>query len=333
MVRLLCGLVCLGCFAPSVANTQPVMRPQDKIRIREAISISEQIGNKIWPRYNNVPFAVLLVTDSVEFLMNHPNPSLDFNRSEFDSLLSIDIYFRKRIFDTHLLATFPAVQGIPCIVIGQPENTKLNSTEWVITLLHEHFHQYQYSQKDYYESVNGLDLAGGDESGMWMLNYPFPYDSLPVKELFKNYTHALQQAVLNISNKNFHTSFRIYLAARKKFKKILNERDYRYFCFQLWQEGVSRLTEYLFLLQMKNYRPSLAFRQLDGFEDFNLYRKRIIQQEIENITKLSLNKARRISFYSVGFAEGLLLEKTNPDWKKNYFTKKFFMEGYFDTSR
>ena len=49
------------------------------------------------------------------------------------------------------------------------------STPWVVTMLHEHFHQLQDSQPNVFQDVMALDLAGGDQTGMWMLNYPFPY--------------------------------------------------------------------------------------------------------------------------------------------------------------
>jgi hypothetical protein len=327
---LLYGIFC-SCFLIGIfANGQTTIRQLDKIRIKEAITISKQFGNALWPGFNEVPFVILLVTDSVEFLMFHPDPSADFQLSVFDTLLGINIFYRKKIFDKHLLATFPAVKGVPCIVVGTPENTSLNSTEWVITLLHEHFHQYQDSQKDYYSSVNDLDLAGDDKTGMWMLNYPFPYDSMPVQILYKEYMKSLLQAVKNIGNKNFTSVFAKYKIARQKFKRVLSVKEYRYFSFQVWQEGLSRFTEYLFLIQMKNYQPSKAFRNLPGYEDFNHMRRRLFERETRNLISLSLNTSGRVCFYSIGFAEGLLLNEINPIWRRFYFSKKFFLERYFD---
>ena len=93
---------------------------------------------------DKAPFAVLLVTPEYEFLIRHPRPSQDFTLIGYDTVLKSNVYSRKRTFSANLLATFPAVSGIPTIVIGQAENTsKKTSTPWVITLLHEHFHQLQ----------------------------------------------------------------------------------------------------------------------------------------------------------------------------------------------
>jgi len=72
---------------------------------------------------------------------------------------------------------------ISTIVVGQAENTSAKtSSSWVITVLHEHFHQLQDSQPNFYSDVNALNLARGDQTGMWMLNYAFPYERTEVQE-------------------------------------------------------------------------------------------------------------------------------------------------------
>src|SRR5207247_9176473 len=113
-------------------------------------------------------------------------------------LLKSDVYFRKRTQPTNFLATFPAIGGsmISTIVVGQAENTSAKtSTPWVVTLLHEHFHQLQYSQPDYYPGTEALGLAHGDQTGMWMLNYPFPYEDPAVQQAFSAAANALAAAL------------------------------------------------------------------------------------------------------------------------------------------
>lgn len=88
----------LTVFSVSFGQTNPEMRYQDEIRIKEAISISNKVGDKIWKGINEFPFVVLLVTDSIEFLINHPYPSDDFKLSENDSILKTKIFYRPRQF-------------------------------------------------------------------------------------------------------------------------------------------------------------------------------------------------------------------------------------------
>lgn len=164
-----------------LAHAQEI-RKVDKVRIAEAEKIADRYGDEVWKDWSRVPFTLLLVTDKYEFLINHPNPSDDFKKMGYDSLLKSEVYFRDKTFNEHFLATFPAVNGVNTIVVGIPENTGRSGIAWIFTILHEHFHQFQYSNPDYYPAVDSLGLSGGDNTGMWMLNYNFPYDNKEVDE-------------------------------------------------------------------------------------------------------------------------------------------------------
>lgn len=310
------------------SQSTPHMAVEDKLRIREAFIISEKYGEQIWKGISNAPFAFVLVTDSVEFLVFHPAPTPDFGLSETDSILNAKIYWRKRQFSIGWLATFPAVGGINCIVAGTPENTGLNSTEWIITLLHEHFHQYEYSYPGYYQSVEKLELSGGDQSGMWMLNYPFAYEERPVNEQYQKYTLTLFNLLNDMNTKKFTSLFNKYKAERQKLKQLLKPADYRYLSFQIWQEGIARYTEYKFLELLKDYKPSKEIVDQPDFISFNDYKIRFYQSQTNQLKKLKLNDDKRVCFYAIGFAEGILLDKLNQEWRSNFLTDKFNIERY-----
>ncbi len=319
----------LSSFISAYSSTPPLMRYQDKIRIREAILISEQNGEQIWKNMRQLPFVVLLVSDNTEFLVNHPYPSSDFQLSENDTILKTKIYFRSRRFSDKLLATFPAVNGVPCIVIGVPEKTNKSSSEWTITLLHEHFHQYQFSSKGYYSNVEELNLSGGDSTGSWQLNYPFPYEDEKVNSLFNQFTRALHHAVVNRMNKNFNHYFNIYLKEREQLKANLKPADYKYLSFQIWQEGIARYTEYKFLTYLDGYTPSDEMKSLPDYTPFPDLRNKLLQNETAFLKHMSLSRDKRICFYTIGFSEALLLDKENEQWRSTYLTDKFFIEKYF----
>lgn len=316
-------------LSATFGQTNPKMRYEDKIRIREAITISEQTGDKIWKGINEVPFVVLLVTDSVEFLIHHPYPSDDFKLSEDDSILKTKIFYRSRQFPQWFLATFPAVNGVTCIVVGTSENTNKNSTDWTITLLHEHFHQYEYTYPDYFKSVEKLELSGGDQTGMWQLNYAFPYDSSIVIEQYKKYVAALSKALSNIDKNSFKKDFKNYSAERNKFKALLKPADYRYFSFQIWQEGIARYTEYKILQELNTYQPSTEMTALTDFVPFTKYKNEFNTREKNSLLSAKLDVDKRVCFYAIGFAEGLLLDKVNSKWHEKFLTDKFFIENYF----
>jgi hypothetical protein len=310
-------------------KNKPKISNSDLIRLSEAFKIGEEFCDKIWKDWNKAPFSILLVTSEYEFLIRHPNPPQDFTLSNYEPLFKSNVYFRKRIFQTDFLATFP-VNGIPTIVVGQPENTSKTSTEWVVTLFHEHFHQLQYSQSTYYSDVNTLNLSRGDETGMWMLNFPFPYDSSEIKKQFSVFVKALSDAVKLRKTKEFKNKLSEYLKEREIFKGLLSKDDYKYFSFQIWQEGISRYTEYkIAKLLGEKYKPTKEFKTLSDFTIFEQEANSLYNEMISKLEKLSLEEYRRIVFYDIGFAEALLLDEVNPKWQGQYFTDKFFIEKYF----
>ncbi|MBA3806068.1 MAG: hypothetical protein H0X14_10200 [Acidobacteria bacterium] len=315
----------------ATSSSAPRLSPADRIRLAEAFRIGEKLGDKVWKGWSEAPFAVLLVAPDYEFLIRHPRPSDEFVKTGYDSLLKSEIYYRKRVYEPNLLATFPAVGGISTIVVGQPLNTEARtSTRWVVTLLHEHFHQLQDSQPTFYREVNALNLARGDQTGMWMLNFPFPYHSDEIKKQFSILGRALALALRPAPPKQFKTRLRAYIAARIHLKEMLDDDDYKYFSFQLWKEGVARYTEYrIARLASTGYQPTVEFRSLEDFTTFKQVADSIKTRIMSELSAPSLNKQQRVAFYAVGAAEALLLDRANPGWQRRYMAEKFFLDKYF----
>jgi hypothetical protein len=314
------------------AQEKPALRDVDRIRLAEAFTIGEKIGDKVWSGWHEAPFAVLLITPDHEFLIRHPRPSADFTLLGTDTLLKSDVYFRKRTQPVHMLATFPIVGGISTIVIGQAENTdKKTSTPWVVTVLHEHFHQLQSSQPSYYSEVNSLNLSRGDQTGMWMLNFAFPYKDERVVEKFSRLSQLLAQTLQAKARQDFDSKLADYLKERKAFQDLLSPDDYKYFSFQLWQEGIARYTEFRIAdLAASKYKPTKAFRSLQDYTPFREVAETILNRQIMGrLPELKIEKSERLVFYPFGAAEGLLLDRTNPRWRGRYLTEKFYLDRYF----
>lgn len=280
----------------------------------------------MWPGWTKAPFAVLLVTPEHEFLIRHPKPSPDFENLGYDSELKSDVLYRKRTMSPSFLATFPAISGsmVSTIVVGQAENTLVKtSTPWVVTLLHEHFHQLQDSQPNFYKDVNALNLARGDESGMWMLNYAFPYDRIEVQQQFAVMSQLLAAAA-RAPARHRVARVRAYLAARRKFEQLMEPDDYKYLAFQFWKEGIARYTEYrLAQLAARSYRPTKQFRSLPDYRSFADFARATREGIFRQLETQKLGEAKREVVYSFGAAEGLLLDQIKPDWRRQYFVQKF----------
>lgn len=317
-------------FQRAPAQDKPTLSETDRIRLAEVFRLAAAVGNKIWKEWRQAPFAVLLITSEHEFLVRHPKPSEDFALIGFDRLLKSNVYFRKRVFQKNFLATFPAVGGVSTIVVGQAENTaSKTSTPWVVTLLHEHFHQLQDSWPGMNADVAALNLARGDTSGMWMLNYSFPYESADVAKQASVMSKLLGEA-LESGKTDFAARFGAYIQARQQLQKMLSADDYKYLSFQLWKEGIARYTEYhVAKLAAGSYKPSDEFRSLKDYSPFKDTADSLLKRIEGDLQTMPLANYKRVAFYSLGAGEGLLLDRANPNWRRRYFTDKFFLERHF----
>lgn len=304
----------------------------DRIRIAEAYRLAESLQDELWPRWSTAPFGILFVTDDSEFLIRHPKPNDEFSTIGYDKMLKSEIFVRPRKFQKNFLATFPAFGSTPVVVVGKAENTSdKTSTRWLFVVMHEHFHQLQYSRPDYFSDVNGLGLHGGDMSGMWQINYPFPYRDSSVAKRFRRLTDLLLNAYEARTKGQRAQSLKAYLAEREAFASSLATSDAKYASFQLWQEGISRYTQYRMAeLAGRKYKPTKAFRSLPDFVPFDLEAKRLLAAMLQELRNLDLAGWERTVFYPFGAVEGLLLDRVEPGWRKRYFYEKFTLDSSFD---
>jgi hypothetical protein len=328
--KLLLASLVLQIFQHAQAQDKPAIRDTDRIRLAEAFNLGDAIGDTIWSDWSKAPFAVLLVTPEHEFLVRHPKPSSDFVLLGYDSLLKSNVYLRNRVFQKDFLATFPAVGGVPTIVVGQAENTSAKtSTPWIVTVLHEHFHQLQGSRPEMNGDVGALNLARDDKTGMWMLNYAFPYESAMVVQQVSEMSKLLAEAI-EAGKPEFEFKLAAYLQARKQLEKMLGADDYKYFSFQLWQEGIARYTEYhAARFAAEHYKASKGFKGLRDYTTFKATADSLLKNIVGELRTLPLANYKRVAFYYLGAGEGLLLDRENRNWRRRYFKEKFYLDKYF----
>lgn len=325
-------LLLLMVVIQDAAGQQPQLRHSDRIRVAEVFHLADAIQEMVWEDWSSVPFVILLVTPGYEFLFRHPYPPDEFASLGFDEQLGSEVRVRPNSgqYPLNFLATFPAIRGVNTVVIGQPENTDKDSTLWVIVAMHEHFHQLQYTRPWYYDSVAALELDGGDDSGMWQLNYPFPYEDVNVAEAFARYVASLQDS-LGLPGGSDDENFRRYRAARTALREQLGDSDYRYLSFQLWQEGIARYTEYQVAeTAALHHEPLPEFMSLADFKSYAEAARVLKAMHAKEMSNLDIRTGKRTVFYPVGASEGLLLDKRNPAWKSRYFAEPFFVERYYD---
>ncbi|HTR23876.1 MAG TPA: hypothetical protein VMI10_07815 [Terriglobales bacterium] len=302
----------------------PQLLPRDAILIREFYRLAPQIADDVWPDWSRTLAPLLLVTNEGEFLTHHPDPPADFER------IGDNLYARQRHFSVNLLATFPAFGPRPVIVIGEPENTEAKTcTPWLITLMHEHFHQLQDTQPGMMAATNELNLAHGDQTGMWMLNYPFPYDKPEIARSFSDLRNLLLAALNEKKETKFRALAQQYGAERRKFFAQLAPEDRKYLSFQLWKEGIARYVQVKSAEAAAHYEATAEFAALSGYESFSAYAGRFRGDTMRELSQADLAKWKRTVVYSFGACEGFLLDRVNPKWTEGYFKDLFTLDPYF----
>lgn len=309
-----------ACLATIVAAPLAAQRPaipdSDRYRLAEAFRVSAAIGDSIWPGWNAVPFSILLVTEDREFLVRPVQVPEGFDIVGHDSVLGNAVWTRPRVYAPNLLATFPAFGLPPVVVVGLAEQTGKTPEQWLMAVLHEHFHQIQMSDTGYFTAVEALGLAGGDRTGRWMLDHPFPYDSARVGEAYAGLARALATALRAIGTDSLPGRAAPVATAVTMFTDVLSRDDRTYFWFQVWQEGVSRYIEVRAAEAAARWAPSdsISYGALAG------ELKAAIVHELEGP---DLAQSRRVAFYAVGAALALLLDHTDPTWRERYRTRRF----------
>jgi hypothetical protein len=324
------AIVSVVSLRSQILKPKPVFPQEDRIRIGEAFRLADSVEDQIWAKWSAAPFGLMLITDEHEYLVNHPHATNNFDTLGFDPELQTLVLFRKRLFPTNLLATFPAINGISTIVVGQSAHTNVfSSTAWVVTVLHEHFHQYQQSQPGYFESTVALGLSKGDDTGMWMLNYPFPYDSAAIDNAYATMARSLLEAI-RCEPRDQPKYLKFFFNSFDRFKRLLPADDFKYFDFQCWQEGVARYTELRIAERAStNFTPSKEFRSLADYRPYKEVADSIHSRIVKELTNPSLATSGRVAFYAFGAGEAMLLDKVRPGWKQHYLASKFQLEKCF----
>ncbi len=300
--------------------------PSDVLRIQEAYRLTTAIQDSVWPGgWGSTPFPLLLVAADREYLFAFPRTPQEFTVTAPSAAFPAGLPERPRQFQPGLLATFPAFGPPSVIVLGRPEATNKTSTTWVLTILHERFHQVQNADAGYFSEVEKLDLSGGDQTGMWMLNYPFPYGAPGVADTFALLSRRLGKLVEGSSRETRQEFWRTY----ERFLSQLSERDRRYLSFQIWQEGVARYVELRAAdVAARVYEPTHAFKALPDFTPFANAAGQLRSRLLEDLRNPDLPRYQRVSFYSFGAALALALDQDVPGWQDRYLREKFAIERY-----
>jgi len=306
--------------AAETANS--ALSARHRLLLVAARDLASSLSENVWPGWA-VDMEVLLVADEWEVLLGGSRLPAGFEDLAPDPNLGV-LARRSRVFPTGLLATMPLFGPPATIVVGGPEATERGSSAWLQVLLHEHFHQWQMRDSQYYEATAALDLADGDTTGRWMLEYPFPYDAPAPGRAFNGLARELAALLRRPAEDDLAMEAGEFWARFRALEDTLAPRDARYLHFQLWQEGVARFVELRVAEEAAaHWRPPQAVAALPDFEDFGVLACAAWENLLAELETLDLAADRRISFYALGAGIALLLDRTEPQWKSRYEAPRF----------
>ena len=309
------------------APTFPRMGEQDRVRLAEAFAVIAAVQDEAWPGWSAAPSSLVLVDRNFEYLLRSGEQQPEgFVESENDLRLGGRVLVRPRTFSPTLLATFPAFGPAPTIVVGTAEGTGKRSTAWVLAVAHEHFHQLQYSDPAYWSESEALGLAGDDRTGMWMLNYPFPYAS--TSAAFASLSRELARLVGGPAPAR-PAEREAFWGRYSAFCSRLKPEDHCYLSFQLWQEGVARYAETRVAhIAAREHRVSVDFAALRDYRTFAAAADSLRRETLDELRTQTMAKDGRTVFYAFGAGLGLLLDQEGTGWRGRYLAEKFDLERY-----
>ena len=295
-------------FCTALAGSLPASAAPFELgpRVAKTRTFAASHGEVLWPGYGSAPFGFLLIDGDEEILLCQPGKPQGFKAAGVDQATGCPRWTRARTkMPAALLAAMPLLGPPATIVMGTPESTGRSAAAWQRTILHEHFHQWQWYLPDHYARVDKLDLKGGDETGMWMLNFPFPYEKPAVVVAYIRASNALADSLDERGKAGFLTAFDRYLAARKQFEETVSPRDWRYLDLQLWQEGTARWTE----IQLGKVYPDAKVQES----------ARVLEKNtLAALRKPDMEGQKRELAYAFGAGEAMLMSACGTAWREAY---------------
>ena len=321
----------LSSGAPSTPPISPASQPTSVLpthlsdarrAIAEAHSLVSDIGETIFEGYASSPRGVMIVDGRKAWLFCHDGPAADWQAIGYDDQSACPVARGATRYPVSFKATFPAVDNQVTVIVGTPPALNMTLGRYVVTLAHERLHQLQMARPGYHASTLALDLHDGDTTGMWMLNYPFPYVSPEFRTRLISQARKLSVALRARGQPEFSVAVQDYVAARAETMGVLSERDQRYAEFQLWQEGIARYIEYRLAADAASAGRTTY--------DYAATAHAVWEELLKELEVLDPAQHQRVIFYPLGAGEAILLDEVRPQWRRGYQQTPFTLRPWFE---
>lgn len=210
----------------------------DRRMVADAQAIVRNEGDLLWAGLSQAPLPTLLIGPEHETLFCGL-PTAGFSSIGFDPITRCSMQLRARELPVDLAAATD-LGGVSVIHMGLPDALEATQADWIVTFLHETFHQYQSALPGYSSAVDVVRARLGKTGEQWVLDYPFPYADPKVKAEFAAMTLSAGQFLSAENDAQAEVAIRSYVEARNRARDAMSPDDWLYYEFQVGQEGVAR---------------------------------------------------------------------------------------------
>lgn len=308
--------------AVALAASPQLPSELDRRMIADAQAIVRNEGDILWAGLSQAPLPTLLIGPERETLFCGL-PSLGFSAIGFDPITRCTMQVRARELPVDLAAATD-LGNVSVIHMGLPDALEATQADWIVTFLHETFHQYQSTLPGYFSAVDVVRARLGKTGEQWVLEYPFPYADPKVKAAFAAMTQSSGQFLSAENDAQANAAIRSYVEARNRARVAMSPDDWLYYEFQVGQEGVARWTELRFATAAGDTRPEIAIICKE--------RTSGLAVSLSAINSQGLNMWKRSTFYVLGAIEASMLERVRPQWQREYANNPFAMGSMLNAS-
>lgn len=282
----------------------------ERVMIRDARAIIATQGERVWPGFAKAPFEIDVVEATREFLFcRHPQST--FAPGGVDPMSGCSIQTRPRELPVDLAASGDHLPGGAVIVMGTRKALGVNRADYILTLIHEDFHQFQSVHPTFNAAVARIRPARS--SAEWMLDYPFPYTGDYTAAAFRRMNKAASSFLNAKSQHEREAEIAAYVRARHEAQATMPAADWSYYEFQIGKEGVARWTEIAVGQAVRKADVAAAARE----------RRQGLQTSLTAMDRQGLAVWKRSVFYVLGPIEIDMLTSLGQDWRTDYFSKPF----------
>lgn len=314
IVYLAASAAALIAGVPALAADTQSPSQAERAMIAEAQKIVRTWGDAVWTGFSQTPLPILLVDPEQETLFCGA-PTAGFAAADFDAITQCSTQTRRRELPVDISAAADLDGSQLIIQMGLPAALDGSEADWIVTFLHEAFHQHQDTLPGYAPALERIRKQLERTGPQWMLDYPFPYGDPEVKKAFSQLTASALRFLESRTDQEADAAIAEYTRARIRAEQAIAADDWLYYEFQVGHEGVARWTELKLAALAGETRNDIAAIAQDRNEGLAVSLRAIDQQGVA-VWKRSV-------FYVLGAIEAMMLDRVRPQWRRDYASDPF----------